>query len=690
MIGIFGCLLARNGVEQSILGDIKPSGQDVFCSWLMLLVKNSCDYFVVFFASWTALVWTIVFLGKGGFQDLLIFSPLVLLPPLLVFYLNSKNSRNVSQKNLIERTSGNGWIVPDKFNYLAIIILLIVLSLVGFDWFWVGAVSFLAVNYLGKRYSSMVFPGNAEGGPLRALVCISFILCCVFVSGVVSRPDSDDGFFLNLAVSALDNPGFSLLRFDGTLDVTDIPLMPAYRIHSFELLLALVASLLRVEPIFVAHVIIPPFAACLVAFAAVIFMRFFLPSKWHLGCLFLMLFWLTMADPHEGYVNYGLVRIFQGKSILFTSVLPLLFVNTVRAYKSPGCLNIAFLAATILTAVGLSSSGLFLAPLLVVCVLFSLWGWTYKSTVRAILPAFSCLVLLPVAIATWNGMRELEPILNSSIIYGYSLTFEYALQKVFGDGLFYVSQMAVLISCWFFIKNEDISRFVLAFTLIFFVTVFNPFLYDFWAKYVTSDPVFFRLFFIYPLPLFFAVIVVSLLCGDSKVSSVEPKLFVFIGIGFVLLWAPKFYTFSPYNKVSFGSPFDLKVPALTYSMAEYANQLAEPDETILVPREIAMWVPTFRGHSKLFAMKENYLKGMLPWIGVDEFRQRIKLFRYISGQQKSADSPDLFIERIAHHSLGVIIIPSKNPWRDEIVSMGDAYNFNHEERFGYIVLSRSK
>ena len=137
-----------------------------------------------------------------------------------------------------------------------------------------------------------------------------------------------------------------------------------------------------------------------------------------------------------------------------------------------------------------------------------------------------------------------------------------------------------------------------------------------------------------------------------------------------------------------GSAFDLKVPPTTYSMARLANDLAGPTETILAPRSIAMWVPTFRHHSKLVAMKENYLKGMLPWIGDNEFERRIKLFRYISGQQRSGEAKDLLEQEIRMYNLGVVIIPRRNPWGKEIMELCGKYNFNIGEIHNYIVITR--
>jgi len=660
------------------------------CSKLISVVKSICDLFVIFFAGWTILVWLVVFVGKGSFNDLSIFSPLTFIFPLAYLYtVYNKDDPRLAGGGVVFR-AGLKPPISGRYIYACFVALFFVLIIFGFEYFWAGAIVFLAANYLRDVRSIVRIEDVAEGGAVRCISFLIFCAACILISAVVQRPDSDDGFFINLAVTALDEPHRSLLAFDGTLNVPTIPLMPAYRIHSFELFLALVAGVLDVEPILVAHVILPSIMGALVAFSSGLILRIFLPFRWHVGCFFLLLFWLTMADPHEGFSNYGLVRIFQGKAVLFTALIPILIVNTIHAYNKPGTTSLGILAATIIAAVGLSSSGLFLGPILVVFTLFSLWAPCPKSYSRALLPLLCCLVLLPVAFVTWHSMQLLEPILNSSIIYGKNLTFDYAIEKVFGSGIYCFSQFVVLVCCWFFVENSAVKKFILSFTLIFFLTVFNPFLYDFWARYITSPPVFFRLFFLYPIPIFTSVLLVSLLYDDSKLSGFKARIFILSLVVFVFLFVPKFTTLSAANRVSLGSAFDLKVPPIAYSMAGLASEFAGPQRTILAPRAIAMWIPTYRHHSKLVAMKENYLKGMLPWIGAKEFYNRIKLFRYISGQQRSEDAVSLLAEQIEMYNLGVIIIPKRNRWSNEILTISHNYDFRVEEKYDYIVMVRGK
>lgn len=661
-----------------------------FFSQLMEIVKAVGDLFVTLFAGWTILVWLMVFLVEGSFNDLKIFSPVIFIFPLLYLYTFNKKKKISSSRKYCVLTDAEKPRIKDGFNYACLLLLPLILTAFGFEFFWIVCVAFLFANFLLGVTISCSLGGQPAGGNVRCIFFILFCICCALIAAFVHRPDSDDGFFLNLAVTALDSPDLPLLLFDGTLDIPNIPLMPVYRIHSFELFLAFLASLSNVEPIFVAHIILPPVMGVLVAITNTQLLRILLPYKWHIGCAFLLLFWLTMADTHEGFSNYGLVRIFQGKAILITAIIPLLITNTIRTYNASSLHNAGVLSATIVSAVGLSSSGLFLGPLIVAFVSLSLWISSFKGLVRASVPLLCCLVLLPIALVTWSSMQILEPILNSNIIYGKYLTLDYALQKVFGSGAFYVVQLFVLISCWFFIKDAALKRFVLSFTLIFFIAVFNPYIYEFWARYITSPPVFFRLFFLYPLPVLLSCLIVSTLYDADKFSGRLSKCFILFLVVIVFVFVPKFTTLSTANRVSIDAPYKLKVPPTTYAMAKLANELVEPRETILAPRGIAMWVPTFRHHSKLVAMKENYLKSMLPWIGEREFEKRIKLFRYVSGQQRSGGVGRLMEEQIEEFNLGVIITPMQNPWKNEIIDISRNYNFEVGSAYGYIVITKSR
>ena len=226
--------------------------------------------------------------------------------------------------------------------------------------------------------------------------------------------------------------------------------------------------------------------------------------------------------------------------------------------------------------------------------------------------------------------------------------------------------------------------------MIFFIAVFNPYVYEFWARYITSPPVFFRLFFLYPLPVLLSCLIVSLLYDEDKFSGQLSKCLILLFVVIVFVFIPKFTTLSTANRVFIDAPYNLKVPPTTYAMAKLANELIESRETILAPRGIAMWVPTFRHHSKLVAMKENYLKSMLPWIGEREFEKRIKLFRYVSGQQRGDDVGRLMEEQIEEFNLGVIITPVQNPWKNEIIDICRNYNFEVGTAYGYIVITKGR
>ncbi len=94
--------------------------------------------------------------------------------------------------------------------------------------------------------------GRGEGAAIRQLaILVALSLICAILVLISNRPDIDDAFFLSISADALTHPDKTPLSGDTMFGDPRLPLLvPAYRVHSMELLAATMAYHFGGEPIF--------------------------------------------------------------------------------------------------------------------------------------------------------------------------------------------------------------------------------------------------------------------------------------------------------------------------------------------------------------------------------------------------------------------------------------------------------
>jgi hypothetical protein len=198
---------------------------------------------------------------------------------------------------------------------------------------------------------------------LLALACALLALCAV-------RPRSDDTLYLNLAVSVIDHASAPMLR-DNWLHGADSVLLPErvfppYRVHSFELLGGILAYLTGRDPVAVIHLGLSALFAFLAPFAGARLLRLLAPRSWLLALCVLLAFYFIDGSAGRGYSNHAFVRMFNGKAVLLTLLVPLVCAYGLRFGVRPSRARFVMLALSQIAALGLSSTALWLAPVLAV------------------------------------------------------------------------------------------------------------------------------------------------------------------------------------------------------------------------------------------------------------------------------------------------------------------------------------
>ena len=179
----------------------------------------------------------------------------------------------------------------------------------------------------------------------------------------------DDTFYLNMAVAVVDYPHQALLSLNNlhgpASDTLALQKMFApYRVHSFEVLGGLISRLTGIEAVRVIHLGLAPLFGWLAPFAIARLLRLLAPRDWLIALLAVVIFYCIEGTASRGYANHAFVRMFNGKSALLTLAVPLICAHGLRFGARPSMRALAMLALAQITAVGLSSTALWLAPTL--------------------------------------------------------------------------------------------------------------------------------------------------------------------------------------------------------------------------------------------------------------------------------------------------------------------------------------
>lgn len=434
--------------------------------------------------------------------------------------------------------------------------------------------------------------GNRED-VVNALAWHGALGMAVVLVLTLNRPDADDAFYVNMAAAVADHPAASLLCRDTMHYLTDAPiLLPFYRVHSLELLAALCAWITGIPAIGFLHLVFPPLAAVLALLAyRSLFMRFS-PRCWGWATLAACLFLCANGDGHASYGNLSWVRLHQGKGILATAMVPIVIDATLCFAGAPSAKRFLYLAAAQIAAVGMSGSALFVAPLMsLLAAMACLSGEGMPgSRTRAWAGVMaSCVYPLLLAAIVHNGFALPENV-RSTLPSGLVPD---SLRYVFGSGPFAYA-CAGIMGCACFLPRSRIGRRLAVICSLFAVLVAsNPWLAPVVATRFLGPEIYWRLYWLIPLPLF-AGLFFCIPLDRPQIKTAKWIGFAIYSVALFLFLAglPRQRIFDAGNQVRMGRP-GLKVPAF-YGDIRAINARLDPTDSILMPVDLSPWLPTLQ------------------------------------------------------------------------------------------------
>ena len=492
-----------------------------------------------------------------------------------------------------------------------------------------------------------------------------FALLFAGVVLIAHRPDADDAYYINLVVSAVGQPTQALLSGDTLHGYANVPpSLPVFQLMTWELFQAGVSRVTGFPPLWVAHIIAPALVALCVPLAWARLATRLVPQHWLWVTGLTLLALLCFGDGTKGYSDFGVLRLQQGKSILLLVALPLSAAYGIEFAQRPSARTWVKLAAVQIASVGLSASGLWLAPIVAGIGLVATLPLTTGHALQSIrwvlvgLSASAYPLLLGGALrtATLQAVESAIRPLGGANWSGAEL-MAHAAEAVLGHGLYgqwlLFATLALTAS-----SNPLLRRFAAVSALVFAALFFNPWTAPWVAHHLTGSETFFRVFWILPLPLFWAAFLCEPLAWSSTKTApgrAVARTGIVLVSALALWFLPSPPTLSAENGVRLDRPGP-KLPPEAWRLAKQIGALSQPDSFVLAPLPIARWIPLIEGAPRPLMVRELYLDRLASRLGTAELDRRRALTHLVGGAIRPPSGPALLERAIREDPLDVVCL----------------------------------
>ncbi|HEX5487862.1 MAG TPA: DUF6077 domain-containing protein [Rhodanobacteraceae bacterium] len=549
------------------------------------------------------------------------------------------------------------------FGVLALAILWVVLLSAGMPYpvfWWVALLASFWVWLRTLKATPIPTAPEPRGKRVVWIVC-PVAAAAVCVTLFASRPDVDDAFYRSISATLLRFPHQPVLLHDTLYRLPEVPiLLQFYRLGSYDVLVATLARITGVDHLVVAYLILPSVFAAFCVLAWAYLLRRIVPARWPSVLLILFLCVLALGEAHRAYGNFAFVRMFQGKAILATGMVPAIAGSALLFARHGGLRRWLLLFAVQIAALGASASALFLAPAAAALGLAGGWSADAKATRRFAAGMLASTYVFGAGWAIASVTHGGQALVSSSPMPG----IPQILDDTWGwwsTGLLLVA----LLAAWAFVRDPVRARYFSAGAFFFLLAVLNPYTVRVVADHFVGVYTYWRLTWALPLPLLLAVLLHGLV---ERAMRVRPRVLAACACaalaGLAIAFGWQFGTLRSANSVTLGPPGP-KVDPVEYRVAAQIDQEVPESGFVLAPEAVSVWLPSFVVHPELLGVRALYLgRAFSP----QEAARRGSLMRYVAGQYRPPDSAAWFADALRRYRLTAVVFVHSAPWRGEMES----------------------
>lgn len=460
------------------------------------------------------------------------------------------------------------------------------------------------------------------------LIIAFLALITVMLSYAISRSDLDDSFYVAVAAFASSNPAHALAMGDPMLGEIGLPLIfPSYRFASFELLSGAGSYLFSVPAMDFYYIYLLPIWVITSVLVNFLLAKELNPKYWLLTGSLALLLILLLGEMHRSPANFSFVRIFQGKAVFLSVLVPAIFYLTARFFSERGTkADLFLLGCCQISSIGLTNFGMLMGPIAGFSALISNIPLVQTGHFKKFLYTLGILFIpLPYLINVALESRG-SPIMNFEIE-----TASNVWMSVFGSHQQYL--VGILLLAGPILAKDSVTRWRLAIPALFlYVILLNPFLSELISKYVTTPPVYWRVVWSFPVLLFAAaslcMIIIELFERRFPLINRASLIIVVLFAG---LYSAPFNTLRPENIGTVNDFAVWKVPKDHLIVARNAMENVKNGGRLLASDEIAGVISRFENHPQLISTRGFYLDLMRSSFKETEYAARSALYHFVTG-----------------------------------------------------------
>jgi len=559
---------------------------------------------------------------------------------------------------LIARAIGNR---SAPLAVLALAIIWVGLLSVGLPYpvFWWMALLAMFGAWMSNLCGESRVMSDADAGKHAAWIVVIIAAAAVCVTLFASRPDADDAFYRSISATLLRHPPQPVLLHDTLYRLPDVPiLLQFYRLSNYDVLVAALARLTGIDHLLVAYLLLPSLFAAFSVLGWAYLLRRIVPARWPWVLLILFLAVLALGEVHRAYGNFAFVRLFQGKAILVTCMVPVVAASALRFARHGGVRHWLLLFSAEIAALGVSPSALFVAPAAAALGLAGGWSMNAASSRRFALGMLASAYVFGAGWVMASVTHGGEALVSASPMP--------AVMPILDDtwGVWSTRLLLVaLLAAWAFVRDPVRARYLSAGAFFFLLAVLNPYTVRFVADHLVGIRTYWRLTWTLPLPLFLAVLLDGVIeCAWRMRSKLLAACACAVLAGFVIAFGWRFGTLCSANGVMLGLPGP-KVAPVEYRVATAIDKDVSEKGVVLAPESVSIWLPGFVVHPQLLGVRSLYLTRAFP---LQDAARRSSLMRYVAGEYRPPDSAAWFADALRRYGLTAVVFVHSASWHGEM------------------------
>jgi hypothetical protein len=401
-------------------------------------------------------------------------------------------------------------------------------------------------------------------------------LACGVLSAVTARPDGDDAYFINLAQWVADRGDFPLR--DTMLGDEVFPALEGHNppIHSLEGLVGSLAWLTGQSGGVLTYVVTAPVFTVVAVLALTWLVSVcrvpFAPLALSASVLYL----LAAGGSGASLGNFFALRMWQGKSVLATLVIPLVIAVAVEYLRHGGWRRAFVLVLAVVAAVGASNTAVFLLPVLLGGLLLA--ALVLGEVRRAAGVALALAYPLACGVAVILLAPPDPEVTSAAVTTSQSLNPLTAVPG--GRGLMAATYLGVCLG-WLGLRSRVARTVAVCLTLAASFALLPP-VTDFLSSAAGVGGVVWRMWWVVPVPLLVGGVVgaaAGLVRGRARAVVAAA---VAIGVGLLPLVGGR-WIFSQENHTRWSAPTAWKAPVGAEAEARVALRASRPGDVVLAP-----------------------------------------------------------------------------------------------------------